>query len=179
MKTKLEICALVPAFFIALAATGAIGCTGGQGSVPTNTDRGAKAAKAPEYRIVITGGRTSPVTISYADLKVMGLEKRDATMLRADGASVTSVFAGVPMSKLLTEAGVPDGDVTFQLTDPAGYAVSYTREEMRNALLALTKNGVVLKSDLNANPIQLVVPGAPGARWIKAPVTIDITPALP
>lgn len=161
---------------LALAVAGCAGTTAPATS-PAATTAGLKAGlpDLPGYGIVIVGGNESPVTVTYADLKGMGfVETGNVTMVKANGDEVTGDFIGVPMAEVLAKAGVPDGDVAFELSASDGYVMLYTRGQIESAVLGLKRNGTALGDDIGGSPIQMVVPGERGAMWMKVPVRIEI-----
>jgi DMSO/TMAO reductase YedYZ molybdopterin-dependent catalytic subunit len=166
-----------------LAAIAVSGCTSGTSVQsptavsPSDTGAGLKAGLTdlPGYGIAITGGITSPATVSYADLLAMDfIELDDVTMLKSNNVSVTSDFVGVPMKAILAKAGVPEGNVTYMLSASDGYEMEYTTGQLDKSVLALKKNGTALTDNINKNAIQLVVPGERGNTWMKVPVKIEI-----
>ena len=172
-----------------LTAVSVSGCT--TGSVTVSPTTAAPAASltgsalsaglpdSSDYKITITGGSVSPLTITYADLKAMKMvEMSNATMVKMNGVDVTSDWVGVPLADILAKAGVPAGNVTFKISAPDGFASVYTSDELDGAMLGLKKNGTVLEDQVSSdNPIQLVVPEQLGHLWIKVPESIEIDTA--
>ena len=155
------------------------GCTSSPGAVtPTPAYTSTDTSGGSNYSITITGGNTSPVTVTYADLKAMGMvEIKNVNQMSMNGKSVehTSDYAGVPMMNILAKAGIPDGDMTFTMTSPDNYTMDYSRAELVNAMLGLERNGTTLNTDIEGgNAIVLVEPDQMGPMWIRVPVKIDI-----
>lgn len=148
------------------------------GTVQADTGLKSGLAANSDYSILITGGNTTPVTVTYADLMAMDfVEKDQVVMVKSNGVTVTSDFIGVPMTDILAKAGVPDGNITFKVSAPDGYIMMYSSQELENGILGLKSNGTALTDDVNVDPIQLVEPGEPGNQWIKVPVKIEIEKA--
>jgi DMSO/TMAO reductase YedYZ molybdopterin-dependent catalytic subunit len=183
MKQKcLAMILMLSAILIAVSVSG---CTTGTVTVsPTAAPAASLAGSAlssglpdsSDYNITITGGSVSPVTVTYADLKAMNLvEMSNVTMVKMNGVDVTSDWVGVPLTDIMSKAGVPAGNVTFKIAAPDGFISLYTSDELDGAMIGLKKNGTVLVDQVSSdNPIQLVVPGQTGHLWIKVPVSIEI-----
>jgi DMSO/TMAO reductase YedYZ molybdopterin-dependent catalytic subunit len=183
---KQEIASILTVILALLAIVVVSGCTS-PGITPSNVsvvtvqaDTGLKSGLAAnsDYSILITGGNTTPVTVTYADMMAMDfVEKDQVVMVKSNGVTVTSDFIGVPMTDLLAKAGVPDGNITFKVSAPDGYVMMYSGEDLENGVLGFKRNGTALTNDVNVNPIQLVEPGKTGNQWIKVPIKIEIEKA--
>lgn len=168
----------LPIFFmiamVLIAVTAISGCT----SSGTSDNTGLKSGlpDSIDYKIDITGGTHSPVTVSYADMKAMEfIEKKGVTMINSVGTEKTSDYAGIPMMSILDKAGIPDGEVSFKVSAPDGYNKVYTKEQMQKSMLGFKENGTVLTNNINSKScIKMVVPEEPGDMWMKLPVKIDI-----
>ena len=175
MKLKTStILFILLAFSVALAISGCTSSPGTVTSAPASTP--TVASGGSNYSITITGGNASPVTVTFADLKAMGMvEMKNVSMVKMNGVVITSDWKGVRLSDILSKAGVPGGNVTLKMSAPDGYVMAYTSEELNGAMLGLARNGTSLTDDVSGDyPIQLVVPDGRGAQWIKVPVKIDI-----
>lgn len=182
---KQEITSIIMIILALLAIVAVSGCTASPGTTPSNVSvstiqansglKSGLAESSSDYSILITGGNTTPVTVTYDDIKAMDFVAKDqVVMVKSNGVTVTSDFVGVPMTDILAKAGVPAGNITFKVSAPDGYVMMYDRQEFENGVLGLKRNGTVLTGNVNVDPIQLVEPGEPGNQWIKVPVKIDI-----
>lgn len=176
--------AIILIIMAVLAGVAISGCTTSPGVSPSNinvsTGTGLKSGLADnsDYTILITGGNTTPVTVTYADMMAMDfVEKDQVVMVKSNGATVTSDFVGVPMADILARAGVPDGNITFKVSAPDGYVMMYDGQQLENGVLGFKRNGTALTDNVNVNPIQLVEPGEPGSQWIKVPIKIEMEKA--
>jgi DMSO/TMAO reductase YedYZ molybdopterin-dependent catalytic subunit len=167
-----------------LAAVAVSGCTSSgnsDGSNATSQSSGLKSGLAdnPNYKIEITGGVNSPVTVTYADIKAMEFtEMKNVTMINSAGTEKTSDFVGVPMKDILAKAGgLPAGNLTITVSASDGYGMAYTREQVEKAILGFKENGTALTDSLNKDSIRMVVPGEPGSMWMKVPAKIVIEAA--
>ncbi|MCD1294033.1 hypothetical protein CUJ83_03365 [Methanocella sp. CWC-04] len=156
-----------------LAITAVSGCT----STGTGEDSGLKSGLADnsDFKIEVTGGTTSPVTVTWSDILNMEfVEVKGVTMINSVGTEKTSDYVGVPMMDIINKAGCPDGEVSFKVAAPDGYNKVYTRAQMEKSILGLKENSTALTNNINKNSIKMVVPGEPGDMWMKLPVKIDI-----
>lgn len=181
MKQKTSTIAII--IFVSIIAAAVSGCASAPANTPAAPTVTASAGPvagitgSSSYNITITGGNTSPVTVTYADLKAMDMvELQNATMVKMNGWLVSSDWVGVPVDEILAKAGVPDGNVTFTMCAPDGFATIYNKDDLKGAILGLKKNGTVLNDDVNGDwPIQIVVPGQIGHMWVKVPVSIQMS----
>jgi DMSO/TMAO reductase YedYZ molybdopterin-dependent catalytic subunit len=151
------------------------GCT----AAPCATPAAATPGAASDYKIVITGGTTSPVTLTYADLGAMRqADLKNTTMVKMNGVRITSDWSGVLLSDVLARAGLPAGNLSITMAAPDGFMEAYTMDQLEGALIGLAKNGTALDTDVNGdNAIQLVIPEHVGHEWIKVPTSIEISAA--
>lgn len=163
-----------------LAAVAVSGCTS-SGNNATTQPSGLKTGLAdnPNYKIEIVGGATSPVTVTYDDIKAMEFtEMTNVTMINSAGTEKTSDFVGVPMKDILAKAGgLPAGNLTITISASDGYGMTYTKDQVEKSLLGLKENGTALTDSLNKDSIRMVVPGEPGSMWMKVPTKIVIKSA--
>jgi DMSO/TMAO reductase YedYZ molybdopterin-dependent catalytic subunit len=137
-------------------------------------------------------GTAPKVNIAHYRLKVDGLVQRPLT-LTCDAVlaypSVTEVvllvcpftfvdnaqWTGVPVSTLLTEAGIKAGatKVAFQALD--GYQVVLPLEvvQQEGVFLAYKVDGQVLPAE-HGYPLRLVAKGQYGANWVKWVTHIEV-----
>lgn len=102
---------------VLLAFTVISGCTSSKTSIiasPVGTHETSAADFTAglfdnvSYSIEVVGGTHSPLTLTYADLKSLGLvEKSNVTYVGADGLDYTGDFVGIPMDAILNKAGLP------------------------------------------------------------------------
>lgn len=168
-----KIIAMIMMVLVLALITAIAGCT----SSGTSDATGLKAGLADnkDFKIEVIGGKTSPMVITWEDLKAMNfVEKNGVTMINSVGTEKTSDFVGVPMMDIVNKAGVPDGEVSFKVVAPDGYSKVYTAEQMEKSILGLKENGTALTDNINKKSIKMVVPGEPGDMWMKQPVKIEI-----
>lgn len=162
---------------VLIAAAVLSGCTTNTG---TTSGTGALKAGLPDtmdYSVQIIGGTTSPVTVSYADLKAMNFTELDGlSTVNSVGTVTVGDYIGVPMTEILAKAGVPAGEVSYKVSAIDGYNIVYTKEQMDRSILAFKKNGTALTPDVNSNTkaIRMVVPNETNNMWMKMPAKIEI-----
>lgn len=141
-----------------------------QASPPTEND-----AAAVELRV--TGGVSTPLALSMADLKKM--PRKTLKVLNAHDKKA-EVYEGVPLQELLRRAGVPQGDglrgaamATYVLAEAAdGYRVVFSLAELdgdfmdAEVIVADTLDGAPLSP--KQGPFKIVAPHEKRpARWVR------------
>jgi len=165
---------------VLIMATALSGCTTGSNSGTTTSGTDALKAGLPDtmdFNIQVIGGTTSPVTVTYADMKAMEFKDLSGiSTVNSVGTVTVGDYAGVPMMSVIDKAGLPEGDISFKVAAADGYNIVYTREQMEKSILAFKKNGTALKPEINAgkNAICMVVPGETNNMWTKMPAKIEI-----
>lgn len=165
---------------IAIAAA-LSGCTNTASPTPTAAPSGGDLKSGLpatlDYTIQVTGG-TTPVTLSYADLKAMELkELKNVATVNSVGTPTGGDYIGVPLLDIVNKAGLPSGEVSFKLTAADGYGIDYSKEQLTAGILALKTNGTALNNNINDdnNCIRIVIPGELKNMWLKMPAKIEIT----
>jgi DMSO/TMAO reductase YedYZ molybdopterin-dependent catalytic subunit len=129
-----------------------------------------------DYTMQVTGG-TTPVTLTYADLRGMQLkELKGVTTVNSVGTPTAGDYVGVPLMDIVNKAGLPSGDMSFKVTASDGYAIDYTKEQFVAGILALKTNGVANVNNINdPNAIMFIIPGELKNMWLKMPAKIEIS----
>ncbi|OPY28739.1 MAG: Oxidoreductase molybdopterin binding domain protein [Methanocella sp. PtaU1.Bin125] len=168
---------LTIAMMIAIAAA-LSGCTSPTPTAaPSGGDLKSGLPATLDYSIQVTGGST-PVTLSYADLKAMELkELKGVSTVNSVGTETSGDFIGVPLIEIAKKAGLPTGEVSFKVVAADGYGIDYSMEQMNAGILALKTNGVALNNNINDdnNCIRIVIPGELKNMWLKMPAKIEVT----
>ncbi|HEY3273003.1 MAG TPA: hypothetical protein VGJ92_04530 [Methanocella sp.] len=169
---------------IAIAAA-LSGCTNTASPSPTAAPSGTPTGAASDltaglpanmdYNIKVIGG-TTPVTLTYADLKVMQMkELKDVSVVNSVGTPTAGNYIGVPLMDIVAKAGLLTGEVSFRAESSDGYKYEYTTEQFNAGILALKTNGTPNTNGFNDKyPISFVIDGGEKNAWIKMPVTITI-----
>mgnify|MGYP000588998144 CR=1 FL=1 len=129
--------------------------------------------RAEEYTLSITGAVESERTISYDELQQMDAVNKFST-LRCVGDNLngnkidTALWTGVPLQRLVEEAG-PQSDcdcVLLKATD--GYEVEFPMEAFNRGLAVYGMNGNLLPRG-HGYPVRAVIPGHWGevnTKWL-------------
>jgi DMSO/TMAO reductase YedYZ molybdopterin-dependent catalytic subunit len=166
---------------IAIAAALA-GCTNNTASptaaptvAPAGGDLNAGLPATLDYSIQVTGG-TTPVTLTYADLRNMALkELKGVTTVNSVGTPTAGDYVGVPLMDIANKSGLPSGEVSFKVTASDGYAIDYTLAQFAVGILGLKTNGTANVNNINdPNAIALIIPGELKNMWLKMPAKIEI-----
>jgi DMSO/TMAO reductase YedYZ molybdopterin-dependent catalytic subunit len=121
-----------------------------------------------DWKLKITGAVQKPLELRYQDLEKMPqTELKDILMNKSVGEDETGSWSGVKLEELLSQAGADAGFLTITATASDGYAIEITKDELKDAIVALKQNGEwITKSDPEHGPIRLVCPQTPANRWV-------------
>jgi DMSO/TMAO reductase YedYZ molybdopterin-dependent catalytic subunit len=131
----------------------------------------APMINADTWSMRITGAVETDVEITYDELREMEAEHFYST-LRCVGEDLNArkmdnaVWTGVPLSRLLDEAG-PQAEEAISRADD-DYFVSTSREELEESYIVYGMNGRVLPRE-HGHPVRLMVPGNWGevnTKWL-------------
>jgi len=181
-RTKVSMI-LIVALIISIAAALA-GCASPTASptptaAPSGTPSGGGLASGlpatMDYSVQVLGG-TTPVTLTYADLRAMNLtELKGVTTTNSVGTVTAGDYIGIPLMDIVSRAGAPSGEVSFTVEASDGYKLDYTADQFNEGILALKTNGTPNTKGFNdPYPISFVFPGGEKNAWIKIPTKITI-----
>lgn len=131
----------------------------------------APMVDAETWSMTITGAVETEIEITYDELREMEAEHIYST-LRCVGEALNerkmdnAVWTGVPLSRLLEEAG-PQAEEAISRADD-GYFVSTSRQELEDSYIVYGMNGRVLPRE-HGHPVRLMVPGNWGevnTKWL-------------
>ena len=131
----------------------------------------APMVDSASWSLTITGAVENEVEISYDELREMEAEHFYST-LRCVGERLNerkmdnAVWTGVPLSRLLEEAG-PQAEEAISRADD-GYFVSTSRQELEESYVVYGMNGRLLPRE-HGHPVRLMVPGNWGevnTKWL-------------
>jgi DMSO/TMAO reductase YedYZ molybdopterin-dependent catalytic subunit len=130
-----------------------------------------------DWRLRVAGLVDHPLELSLDDLAALGAQELDATLVcvhnPVGGDRIGSArWVGVPLARLLEEAGVHDDAEQLLARSVDGFTAGVPVERIRSgapALLALGMNGEALPFE-HGFPARLIVPGLWGAdantKWL-------------
>jgi Oxidoreductase molybdopterin binding domain len=131
----------------------------------------AGPAGDPAYRLRVAGAVDRPLELSLADLRARADREADLPIACVEGWSVGARWRGVPVGRLLAEAGA--GEFTevvvrsLQRRGPYAGSVLNRRHALHpDTLLALDLNGEPLHLD-HGFPVRLIAPNNPGVMQTK------------
>ncbi len=136
----------------------------GEGRTPIEID---------SWRLALSGAVLRPRSWTYGQIKVIGRQEQIATLDCTDGWYTTQVWGGVPLARLLQDAGVQEAALGFALRAVSGYAAYFILPEADEILLATHAGGQVFDHG-HGFPLRAVVPSRRGWQWVKWLVEIEV-----
>lgn len=136
-----------------------------------------------EWTIVVDGLVSNPLDLTYDDLLAMPSKTVTAKLWCVDDptgiTARTSDWTGVPLKTILEIAGISDNAVKIALYAADGYSTDLTPETALRSdadiIIAYKKDGTFIsKSGEGYPPLQLVVPGKYGYKWVKYLTHIEV-----
>lgn len=131
------------------------------GDIPQNVDPSA-------YRLSVDGDVANPLQLTLEELGAMPSVKKSLPIRCVEGWSALVLWAGIPLSYLLSQAGAPAEFDHVTIESVAGYTTEISQIVVANSntMIALKAGGVPLTLD-HGYPARLVLPGAHGLDWVK------------
>ena len=129
-----------------------------------------------DWNLKISGAVTKSLDLKYQDLvKLPQTDLKEILMDKSIGEDETGSWSGVKLDDLLKQAGASTDFTTITATAADGYAIEITRDELKDAIIALKQNGDwIQKSDPEHGPVRLVCPQTPANRWVFQLTEIQI-----
>ncbi|MFX0150695.1 MAG: molybdopterin-dependent oxidoreductase [Candidatus Hodarchaeota archaeon] len=138
-----------------------------------------------EYRLVVIGAVTNPLTLSLDEIKAMPVTSEIVRLTcvgyrpRVNNLTGVANFTGVKLSYILNLAEIDlekAKDISFHTPDPEGYSTSLNTTEAfwEDVILAYEMNGVPLPKN-QGFPLRIVCPRMFGYKWIKWIASINVT----
>jgi hypothetical protein len=153
----------------------------GPQGVPVNHTAGPTvrtAARAPDYRLEVTGAVRTPLSLSLSELRSMPLATSVLPISCVEGWSTSATWRGVRVRDLLDHAGAaPDATITVESLEQHGglrrsvLYESHSRDPL--TLLALELNGETLHID-HGYPLRLIAPNRPGVQQTKWVARLEV-----
>jgi DMSO/TMAO reductase YedYZ molybdopterin-dependent catalytic subunit len=152
-------------------------CSRGLGTAFCSDSAGAQTAARGAAELKVSGGVSTPLTLTVADLKTM--PRKTLTVVNPHYKK-TEKYEGVALEEILRKAGVPQGEAlrgpamaTYVVTEGAdAYRVVFSLAELDSGiadsevLVADTMDGAPLGDKLG--PFRLVAPHEKRpARWVR------------
>ena len=151
----------------------------GPQGLPVNQTAGeagvVDVSQDPGWRLLISGAVARPVELDLAALRAMDQRTADLPIACVEGWSAQGTWRGVPVVRLLEQAGVAPGqnvDVEVRSLEASGLygrsRLSDSQARHPDTLLALELNGETLHLD-HGYPCRLIGPNRPGVlqtKWV-------------
>lgn len=84
-------------------------------------------------------------------------------------------WSGVLLADLFEQAGAAEDFVSVTAIAADGYAIEITRDELKDAIVAMKEEGEwIQKTDVEHGPIRLVCPQTPANRWVFQLLEIQV-----
>ena len=125
-----------------------------------------------QWRLTIDGAVEEPLTLTYDDILSLSAEQMTETIDCTSGWYSVQAWSGVPLVRLLEEAGGLDG-AGVRLVSATEYNHTYPMAEARTILLATHVTGEVLTAR-HGYPLRAVVPDRRGWFWVKWLTRIEV-----
>lgn len=130
-----------------------------------------------DWTLSISGDVSNPVSYTYAELAKMDMVNLDDVLMeKSRGEDEVRSFSGVPLDKLLEDAGAEDfSTITASAAD--GYAIELSKDELVDGIVALKQgDDWIVNADPDAGPIRLVFPATPANRWVFQVTELVVNP---
>lgn len=134
---------------------------------PVVTIGGIPQIDASKWTLSVGGDVEHDLTFTYAEITAMPNVTETVTMQCVDGPSATATWTGVPLNKVLAQAGVKNDSksIVFLAADGYNSSIACPTENQSDVLLAWGMNGALLPAD-QGYPLRLVVPNNYGYKWV-------------
>ena len=128
-----------------------------------------------DWKLQISGAVNKPLGLTYADLAGMPQkELKDVLMQKTTSEDTVNTWVGVPLDELATKTGADPQYVTILAKGDDGYEILISKNELKDAIIALKMDGNwIAEKDKAHGPIRLVCPDTPASKWIYALVEIQ------
>jgi|AGTN01.3.fsa_nt_gi hypothetical protein len=175
MKRK-EISLALLLAVLQISAIVAVGCVGGSDAI---VQAEPQATPTPEYGVVVTGGATSPVTVTLSELHSLAQARKDVYYCEAcERSGDLTPYYGPLAMHALAKAGLPHGNFSLKVSAANGLSITYARDQVENSIIALKKNQTELTGSPE-NGIVFLYAGGDSLEWVPLPSRIEIVQAKP
>jgi DMSO/TMAO reductase YedYZ molybdopterin-dependent catalytic subunit len=137
------------------------------------TGEPAEALDVADWRLAVTGAVVRPRRIAYDEIISSASEELTAAVDCPNGWTSVQRWRGVPLSRLLDDAGVTDHSAGVRLVSATGYNHTFPLEEARTILMA-THVGDEVLAPRHGYPLRAVVPNRRGWFWVKWVTRVEV-----
>ena len=141
--------------------------------VNNNVGDGYLVLDPTTWMLSLKGAVNNPFTLTFEQTLAQPTSEVTATLDCTDGWYSTQIWRGIPLSDLLTRAGLQPEAKVIILRAASGYAAFFTLDEADEILLATHVGGQVPDHG-HGFPLRAVVPSRRGWQWIKWLVEIEV-----
>lgn len=129
-----------------------------------------------DYLLRIDGDVSNPLQLTLEDLYAMPSVNQSSTITCVEGWSALVPWEGIPLSRLLSQAGAPSKYSHVIVESITGYTTKISQDDTANprTIIAL-KAGSAPLDDEHGYPARLVLPTRPGLEWVKQVSKITCT----
>ncbi len=133
-----------------------------------NSIGGVRKVNLDKYRLRVDGLVKKHLSYTYQELKKFPRQKKLVTTHCVEGWSVTVLWEGIPISEVISRAGIDAKVNTIIFHGVDGYTTSldYSTVAGKNMLLADSANGIALPAKLGF-PFILVAEDKWGYKWAR------------
>lgn len=141
-----------------------------------NSIKGVQYIDEATYTLSLDGLVDQPMAWSYPELLEMEHRAKLVTIHCVEGWSVKALWEGIPLARLLDQAGSMEDANTVIFHAADGYTTSLPLDFIleRNLIIADKINGITLPPE-NGFPFELVAEEKWGYKWIKWIVRIELS----
>jgi DMSO/TMAO reductase YedYZ molybdopterin-dependent catalytic subunit len=131
-----------------------------------------------DYLLKIDGDVSKPLQLTLEELYAMPSVNQSSTITCVEGWSALVPWEGIPLIRLLTQAGAPSKFSHVTVESITGYTTKITQDDAADprTIIAL-KAGSAPLNDEHGYPTRLVLPKKAGLEWIKQVSRITCTMA--
>lgn len=129
-----------------------------------------------DYRLVVTGAVTTPLSLTYDELRCMPKREVRALLVCPGFFQDEATWAGVPLDYILDMAGILPEASAIWLRSADGYTARLELDVIHDGnrhILAYEWEGEPLPV-LHGFPVRAVLPGQQGNKWVKWLLEIEI-----
>ncbi len=129
-----------------------------------------------DWNVKVTGAVENSLDLKFQDLmKLPQIDLNNILMDKSIGEDETTSWSGVSFDEIIKQAGAASDFKTITAIAADGYAIEITKDELKDAIIALKQNEEwIQKTDPEHGPIRLVCPQTPANRWVYQLTEIQI-----
>lgn len=127
-----------------------------------------------EWRLRVSGEVERELELTYDNMMEAGDNAMRATLDCTGGWYTVQDWKGVPLARVLDDAGIRDGAQSVVVRSATGYDRRFGMSAAKGLLLATHVSGEVLSAG-HGFPVRLVAPNRRGYNWVKWVTEIEVS----